>query len=165
MVGEIVVRQDGTAPSTQTVVRRLLEGLYSGGDLPLSETLLAPDYVGDSSESSERYVGPEGGKAHVRMLRSAIRGLDLHIDAFSQDGERFEVAWTARGTQEGRFAGVDPVLVVGAPGEEPHGPAIAVRGVISGRVRDGRVRDSHMVWDHDALRRQLGGPADAAGGE
>lgn len=140
----------------RVVIRRLFERVYSKGDLSLVEELVASDFVGTSNESSERYLGPAGVKTHVSRLRGAFFGFTIEIEDISLDGDTFEVTWTARGTHERRFLGVDPTCPIGRAGEEPHGSRIAVGGVTRGTITNEEIHESEMVWDVKTLRHQLG---------
>lgn len=146
----------------RAVVRRLFERVYSKGDLSLVDELVATDFVGYSTETADAYLGPEGVKTHMSRLRAAFHGFTIDVDAIHVEGDTFEVAWTARGVQERRFLGVEPTCTIGRAGEEPRGTRIAVPGVATGRITNGKIHESEMVWDVEVLRNQLGASAEDA---
>lgn len=155
-------RREQVRETNQAVVRRLFECVYSKGDLELVDDLVTPDFVGYSAESSEAYLGPKGIRRHVIGLRAAFRGFTVELDGFHAEGDTFEASWTARGTHERRLLDIEPTCTVGRPGEEPHGNRIAVSGVATGTVRNGKVRENAMDWDVGELRRQLGSSVEDA---
>lgn len=148
--------RDRDRDRNRAVIRSFFERVYSKGDLSLVDEVVASDFVGSSNESSERYLGPAGVKTHVSRLRRAFYGFTIEIDDLSLDGDTFEVTWTARGTHERRFLGVDPTCTIGRAGEEPHGSRIAVGGVTRGTVTNEEIQECEMVWDVKTLRHQLG---------
>lgn len=162
MANKSTVRRERVRETNRAVVRRLFECVYSKGELELVDDLIAPGFVGYSAESSETYLGPEGIKTHVVGLRASLHGFAIEIDDFHAEGDTFEVSWTARGTHERRLLGIEPTCTVGRAGEEPRGNRIAVSGVATGTVRNGKVRENAMVWDVGELRRQLGSPVEGA---
>ncbi|MFB6302347.1 MAG: ester cyclase [Haloferacaceae archaeon] len=156
MPSKLSPKHDRIRNEARAVVLRLFERGYSKGELSLVTELVASDFVGYSTESSEAYLGPEGIKTHITRLRTAFHGFTIEIDDLQVEGDAFEVFWTAHGTHERRFMGVKPTCNIGQVGEEPHGNRIAVSGVTTGIVRNGKIHESEMVWDTKDLRRQLG---------
>ena len=140
----------------EAVVRILFERVYSKGELNVVDELIAPDFVGHWSGPADAYLGPDGVKAHVRQFRTAFNGFAVGIDQLRVARDAFEVHWTARGTHERPFEGVEPTCDIGRAGEEPHGNRIAISGVTRGTVTNGRLRESTTVWNEEDLRRQLG---------
>lgn len=155
-------KHDQVRDEDRAIVRRLFERVYSTGDLSLVDELVASDFVGDSTESSEAYLGPEGMKSHVSRLRGVFYGFTIEIDDLHVEDDTFEVSWIARGTHERRFLGIEPTVNVGQAGDEPHGNRIAVSGVATGTLTNGEIRENRIIWDEETLRRQLGGSVEGA---
>lgn len=162
MPGKSSSKRDRDRDEDRAVVRRLFEQVYSKGDLSIVDELVASDFVGYSTESSDTYHGPDGVKTHMSRLRAAFHGFTIEIDGLHVEGNTFEVSWTARGTHERRFLGVEPTCTVGQAGEEPHGNQIAVPGVTTGTIANGKIHESKMIWDVAALRHQLGSSVEIA---
>lgn len=150
------------ADEDRAVVHRLFERVYSKGELNLIDELVASDFTGYSTESSDLYLGPVGVKTHVRRLRTAFHGFTIEIDDLYVEGDTFEGSWTARGTHEQRYVGVEPTCTIGQAGEEPHGNRVTVTGVASGTIRNDKIHELRMRWDVETLRRQLGSSTEAA---
>lgn len=140
------------------LIRHCLERVYSNGELSLVNQLVAPDFVGESNESSAAHLGTEGVKAHVIQLRRTLNGFTITVDGLRLEGDTFEVSWTACGAHERRFLGIDPTCNIGQAGEEPHGNRIAVAGLTTGTISDGKIKTFRMSWDVEALRHQLASP-------
>lgn len=157
-----------TSHSTQTdtrlahadaaVVHRLFERVYSKGELLHVDDIVAPAVVLYSDELREAYVGSDGIGTHVKRLRRAFHGFTMEVDALHLSGESFVAEWTARGSHERPFMGVEPTCIVGGPGTEPHGKRIEVSGVAAGTIRNGVLTECRLEWDLATLRRQLGAP-------
>lgn len=156
MPNESTTKCDQVADENRAAVRSLFERVYSKGELNLIDDVVTSDFIAESTESSHAYLGPGGMRAHVIRLRAAFRGFTIGIDDLHVQGDTFEVSWTARGTHERRFRGVDPVCDLGRVGEEPRGNRLAVSGDTRGTVRNGKIHESRMVWDAEELRHQLG---------
>lgn len=140
----------------KAIIRRFIERVYSKGELIHVNDLVASDCIGYSTATADPYLGPEGIKIHVKQLRRAFHGFTMEIDDLHREGDTFEVSWTARGTHERRFLGLDPTCNIGQPGEEPKGYQLAISGVTTGTIKSGKIHQSTMVWDGEELRRQLG---------
>lgn len=131
----------------EAVVRLLFERVYSKGELSRIGDIVTPDFSGESTDSPTTLLGPDGFRSHVLRLRTTFYALTMEIDELHVQGDTFVVSWTARGSQERRFQGVDPMITIGQVGEEPHGNHVALSGETRGVIRDGRIHESRMVWD------------------
>lgn len=156
MPSESTTKRSQVADENRAAVRSLFERVYSKGELNLIDDVVASDFIAESTESSRASLGPGGIRAHAIRLRTAFHGFTIGIDDLRLQGDTFEASWTARGTHERRFRGIDPRCDLGRVGEEPHGNRIAVSGETSGTIRNGKIGEIRMVWDAEELRRQLG---------
>jgi hypothetical protein len=141
-------------------IRYLFDQVYSKGDLGIINEITARDFVGCSTEAEDTYHGPEGLREHVIRLRTAFFGFTIEIEKIERDGLLWEVSWTARGTHERPFLGVEPTCIIGQAGAEPHGKRITVSGISDVTVRDRMIRHHDMRWDMNRLRRELGRPTE-----
>lgn len=141
-------------------IRWLFERVYSKGELGVADDIATRDFVGCSTEADSAYHGPKGLKEHVIRLRTAFFGFTIEIETIERHGLVREVAWTARGTHERPFLGVEPACIIGQAGEEPHGTRIAVPGTSDVTVEDESVRHHDMRWDVSRLRGELGRPTE-----
>lgn len=146
---------------SEAVVTYLFERVYSKGECHRIDDVIASDAIGYSPDARQPTVGPGGFRSHVVRLRTAFDGFTVEIENLRVRGDTFRVAWTATGTHERRFHGVEPTCNVGRVGEEPHGNRIRIAGETSGTVRNGRIETITTTWDATELRRQLGASIDA----
>lgn len=155
MLSESIPGRDRVGDENKTSVRDLLERVYSKGELHLVDELVASDFVGYSTESGDAYVGPQGIRKHVIRLRTVFHGFAIETDELHVDDDTFEASWTARGTHERQFLGIDPTCNIGQAGEEPHGNRITVSGIITGTIENRKIHESEMAWDVEGLCYQL----------
>lgn len=139
---------------TEEVLHRLFERVYSEGDLTVAGDVVATDFEGRCSGTTEPFHGIAGVKEHASRLRSAFVGLTVEIDDLRRTPEGFQARLTAEGRFERPFAGVEPTCVIGRAGEEPRGPTVTIAGDVSGRVTGGALSGFDIEWDIDALRNQ-----------
>lgn len=142
-----ITNRSQTDNRNHAVVRSLFERIYSKGELSRIDEVVTPDFTGESTESPHRFIGPAGLKSHVLRLRTTFYAFTMVINELHVRDDAFTVSWTARGTQEQRFQGVDPMITIGQVGEEPHGSLVTVSGETTGVIRDGRIHESRMVWN------------------
>jgi predicted SnoaL-like aldol condensation-catalyzing enzyme len=89
----------------RAVVRRLLEELWSGGDLALADELFAPDFLHHNAPPGTP-LGPVGQRAFVAHMRERMPRMRTTIDDLLAEGELVAARWTRR------YAGPDGAEVV-----------------------------------------------------
>jgi predicted ester cyclase len=113
------------------------------------ERLRAPRLPGGEPEA-----GAEGQKQIAAAFRSAFPDLTWEIDFVLADGDLVAGRWTATGTHEASWAGV-----------EPTGRSMRFSGINVFRFADGKVVE---IWNHRddlGLMQQLGAPVYAGAAE
>lgn len=148
---------EDTGEAAGRAVRQLFEQVYSKGRLSAIEDLIAAGFTGTSTVAGEPIEGPAGVSEHVAWLHTVFHGFRMEIESLAVDGNGFEVVWTARGSHERRFLGVEPACVIGRAGQEPRGTRIVISGRATGTVQDGTIQACRLHWDTTALENQLGG--------
>ena len=128
----------------KALARRFIEEVANRGNLAIADELFAPDF-----EVRDAVVPAAPGPAGVKQVFAAVRTAfpDFHetLEDVLADEDRVMVRWTARGTQQGPFAGIAPT-----------GKAVLWRGVFILRVKDGRFVEMWQVHDTLGLLQQLG---------
>jgi predicted SnoaL-like aldol condensation-catalyzing enzyme len=99
-----------TLDDHKAIARRLLEDLWSTGDLEIADELFTDDFLHHSvPEGTPR--GPEGQKEFIPAVRAMAPGLRIVIDDMIAEGDRVAARWTGTRTGEGgaavTYAGVD----------------------------------------------------------
>lgn len=129
----------------QKVSRRMLEEIWTKGNLDKCEELLTSDYVNHDAASPEVPPGIEGVKRNVTMYRSAFPDLSFTIDEQFASGDRVATRWTAKGTHKGELLG-----------NAPTGKVATVTGLSIDRFVGGKIAEGWTSWDSLSLMRQLG---------
>ncbi|HUG13500.1 MAG TPA: ester cyclase [Thermomicrobiales bacterium] len=82
-----------TIEDHKAVARRLLEELWSGGDVAMADELFTAGFLHHSApEGTPR--GPEGQKQFIPMIRAMVPGLRIQIDDTIAEGDRVAARWT-----------------------------------------------------------------------
>ena len=133
-----------TQENNKAIVRYLIDGLFTEGDLGAVDTYLAPDFVMHDPPlgvSADR----EGMRTAGEMIRKAFPDWhsDLHMLVAEDDMvvERF----TASGTHQGELMGA-----------EPTGKTVLLKGINIFRVREGHIAEWWSRLDELGLLQQLG---------
>ena len=92
----------------ETVVRRLIEEGFNGGNLDVVEELNADELVEHQKFGPNHAGGSDGVKAVVSSLRSAFSDFHLEIEDLAVDGDKVWVRMTGSGTNDGSFMGNPP---------------------------------------------------------
>jgi predicted ester cyclase len=97
--------------SHKAVVRRLLEELWSTGNLDLADDLFTNDFLHHSAPHGTPR-GPEGQKLFIPAVRAQVPGLRITIDDLIAENDRVAARWTGTFDADGQprsYAGVDIV--------------------------------------------------------
>jgi predicted ester cyclase len=94
----------------RALARRLLEDLWSTGNLDLVDQLFSADFLHHSvPDGTPR--GPQGQRQFVPMVRAQVPNLRIVIDDLIAEGDRVAARWTGSYTTEGgerrSYGGVD----------------------------------------------------------
>jgi predicted SnoaL-like aldol condensation-catalyzing enzyme len=79
----------------KAVTRRLLDELWSGGDLALADELFAPDFRHHNAPS-DIPPGPAGQRAFLTLMRARMPNMQTSIEDLFAEGDRVAVRWTRR---------------------------------------------------------------------
>jgi steroid delta-isomerase-like uncharacterized protein len=131
-----------TDDNKQLVAMRFRE--LDRGNLAVLDELFAPDYV-LHFPGAEAPLDLEQTKQLYAALYAALPDLEHTIEEQVAEGDKVVTRWTARGSHRGEL--------LGRPGT---GSRIAFAGINIYRVLDGRLVESHVVWDVIGIAVQLG---------
>jgi len=133
-----------SAEDNKAIVRRFYEEL-SKGDMAAADALIATSVV-DHDENLETAVrGPKSFKQMATSLRSSFPDICFTIEDEVAEGDKVDVRWTMRGTQEGEFMGV--------PGS---GKQVTGAGMHFLRLAGGKIVEIWVNRDELGMMRQLG---------
>ena len=136
------------------IERRLAEEVWTAGKLDVIDELIAPDLIGYSPTDGEIH-GPDGFRELVERYRSAFSNIEFRNDRVIAEGDWVAVSWTARGTHTGELMGIAPT-----------GRDVTTTGMSFDRIADGKIAESHGLFDALGMLQQLGAiPAGMASAE
>ncbi len=129
----------------ETVLRRLIDEGFSGGNLDVADELVADDVVEHQSFGPDHPTGSEGVKSVMASLRRAFSDFRLEIVDLVVDGELVWSRNVGSGTNDGPFMG-----------HPPTGRAMQIEVFDVVRVRDGKIVEHWGVPDRLGALFQLG---------
>ncbi len=89
--------------ANEALARRFFDEVWTAGRYEAVDELVATDHV--HHISGEDIGGPEQVKAMAREMREGFPDLAFTLEDVVSAGDKVAVRWTARGTNDGRFAG------------------------------------------------------------
>jgi len=125
------------------LMRRGIEEMWSRGNDPVVDELIASDFVGHSPP--DQIHGPAGVKHYFATLRTAFPDIHFTIEDQIAEGDRVVTRWTARATHTGEYQGIPPT-----------GKQSVVTGITIDRVAGGKVVEGWTNFDLLGLLQQLG---------
>jgi steroid delta-isomerase-like uncharacterized protein len=133
-----------SAEENKAIARRLNDEVWTKGKLDVIDELIAPDFVGSSPTDGE-FHGPDGFRQLVERYHSAFSGIEMRVERIVAEADWVATNWTARGTHSGELMGI------AATGREA-----TVSGMQFSRVHDGKLVESHGLFDALGMLQQLG---------
>lgn len=113
----------------ETIVRRVIEEAWTGGELSVIDELVAPAYV--RRVPGGTVTGVAGFRQRIAAMRAGFPGFATQVDEIFADGERGVVCWTATST-----------------GRKP------LSGMTWFRVASGKLVEEWELFDRQELREQ-----------
>ena len=144
-----------SAEENKTVVRRIMEEVFSKGDLSVVDELVDDEYVdatGGVHGPGGKY-GRDGFKQIITGLRAAFPDLQASVDDLIAEGDKVMCRWTTRGTHQGPLGGISPT-----------GKQVTVTGISVYRLANGKIAERWASWDTLGMMEQLGVVARAGQG-
>jgi predicted ester cyclase len=99
---------EAVSEENKTLSRRVLEEVFSAGNLDVVDEIFSEDHVHHDPAMPEEGHGRERIKEFASMYRSAFP--DMHIEIADQiaEGDRVATRWRGTGTHEGDLMGIIP---------------------------------------------------------
>ncbi len=129
----------------KTIVRRMLEEVWNGGNLAVVDEIVATDYVGHDPSYPQPIRGPEGFKQWVMTARMAFPDFHITVEDLLAEGDRVVGRITMRGTHNGELAGLPPT-----------GQSVEFSGIFVRRLEGDKFIEGWDMADMLGLLRQLG---------
>jgi steroid delta-isomerase-like uncharacterized protein len=133
-----------TTQRNKEIVHRFIDA-WNEADFEVIDDLVAADARHhDPMDPPDLPRGLAGEKRLLERYQSACPDARLEIEDLLAEGDRVAVRWTATGTHEGEFMGV-----------EPTGNEVTITGFEVTEVGDGEIVESWSLFDALGLLRQL----------
>jgi steroid delta-isomerase-like uncharacterized protein len=132
------------AEEAKALERRIADEVWTQGKLDVIDEVISPDFVGFSPTDGE-FHGPDGFRQLVERYHSAFSGVEMRIERLVAEADWVAANWTARGTHSGELMGIQPT-----------GREATVEGMQFSRIRDGKLVESHGLFDALGMLQQLG---------
>jgi steroid delta-isomerase-like uncharacterized protein len=133
------------ATENKSISRRVLEDVFTKGDLGVIDQLLASNHVNHDPANPPGLQGPEGFRQIVTMYRTAFPDLRITVDEQFGEGDRVVTRWTATGTHRGPLGDLQPT-----------NRRVTITGIAIDRLAGGRIAESWVNWDSAGMMQQLG---------
>ena len=127
------------------IVRRLLQDVWSSGDLALVDEIFTTNFIRHGPALEGEVRGSDGLKRLVSMYRATYPDLRITLEDQTAEGALIVTRWTARGTHRGELMGIAPT-----------GKQITVPGVIIDRAAGGKIDAEWAYYDALGMLQQLG---------
>jgi steroid delta-isomerase-like uncharacterized protein len=135
---------DTSESEAVTLARRLINEVWSQGDLDAIDELVAEDYV-DYYEGAENVHGRDELKDYVSGLRESFPDFGKEIKEIVADGDSVALRFMATGTHEGVYEGI-----------EPTGDPMSFAGSIFFHIEDGEITATYESADTWGMMEDLG---------
>lgn len=132
------------AEAAKALARRIADEVWTQGKLEVIDEVIAEDFVGLNPTDGE-IRGRDGFRQLVERYRSAFPDTTMRITGIVAEGNVVASHWRATGTHTGELMGIAPT-----------GREVTVEGTVIDRVEDGRIVESHGVFDALGLLQQIG---------
>ena len=113
----------------KAVMRRFYEEFVNAGNLAVAEEIIAPEAFEQTRV----------------MMYAGLPDLRWIIEEMISEGDKVAERLTARGTHEGEFMGVAPT-----------GKRVEFQGIVTVRIREGKISENRGMPDMLGLLQQLG---------
>lgn len=131
----------------KALLRRIFDEGLSGGNLTAADQWFTPNFVHHSPgpPAPGAPPGPETFRQNTARIRAAFPDIAYTFEDLIAEEDKVVARWTARGTHQGDFRGIDPT-----------GKQMTLSGMTIARFSGGRVAEWWFTSDQLGLLQQLG---------
>ncbi|ARS90336.1 ester cyclase [Natrarchaeobaculum aegyptiacum] len=127
------------------LVRRDPEEIWTDGSLEVIDDIFADSFVLHDPAAPDDPRDRDAYRSYVESYREAFPDVEYEVEDVIADDDRVALRYTARGTHEGSFMGL-----------EPTGDHVEVSGVEIYRVEDEEIVEMWTNYDALGLFQELG---------
>jgi steroid delta-isomerase-like uncharacterized protein len=129
----------------KTLARKVYEECFTKGKLDLVDEIYSKDCAFHDPVFPQMGAGAESMRRHIQMCRNAFPDLRFTVNDIIAEKDEVVIHWTATGTQQGQFLGVQPT----------HRNA-SVTGTSICRIKNGKIFEQFADWNLLTMLEQLG---------
>src|SRR3712207_4735887 len=137
-----------SAEENKAIVQRLTDEVFNENNWDALNEIIASDFV-DHAAHPDQDPGPESFKQNLINVREAFPDYHTTNEDLIAEGDKVVARWTARGTHQGKFIGVEGEV-------PPTGDQVTVSGTTTYKVANGKLVEQWAHWDHLGMLQQLG---------
>ncbi len=130
--------------------RRFIEEAFNNGELGVIDEIAADDFIDHDPMAGDQ--DREGAKQSLAGYRQAFPDLHCTIEDIVDAGDKVGYRWSANGTVENEFMGLEPTHEKGDP----------IKGITIDRYEGNKCVESWSQWDSLTFMRDLGAIPGAA---
>jgi steroid delta-isomerase-like uncharacterized protein len=131
--------------SNKEIARRFMDECWSQGKLDAIRELVTEECSFHDPVFPSLAPGAESIQRHISTCRSGFSDLRFNIEDTIAERDEVVLHWTARGTHNGQFMGLQPT-----------GKNATVSGTSIFRIDDGKIAEQWADWNLMSLMEQLG---------
>lgn len=131
--------------NNKEIVRRLYKEVWNERRFQVAKELLSSTHALVDPIFTGSSVGPPAYLGQAHRLIDAFPDLRFHIDELLCEKDKVVVSWVASGTHRGELMGFPAT-----------NRKISITGITIHQLADGKILDSHAVWDAYCLYHQIG---------
>ncbi len=130
--------------------RRFIEEAFNHGELGVIDEIAADDFIDHDPMAGDQ--DREGAKQSIAGYRQAFPDLHCTIEDIIDAGDKVVYRWSANGTFENEFMGLQPT----------HEKRDPIKGITIDRYEGSKCVESWSQWDSLTFMRDLGAIPEAA---
>jgi len=131
--------------NNKDIARRVIEEGFNKHDLRIVDELLTIDALIHDTDAPTVGKGPEGLKRSMQPYLTAFTDMKLQIERDLSDGDYVVQFVRSRGTHTAPLGGIPAT-----------NKKVDVTGIITSKLKDGKVVETWLLFDQLGLMKQLG---------
>jgi steroid delta-isomerase-like uncharacterized protein len=140
-----MAQQNQNTEQNKQVVQRFVEECWNRGNLNKASEFLADQVRFNDPVFPNLSPGIQNIKNHIEGTRKAFPDLKITIDDTIAERDEVVLHWTARGTHQGQFLGMQPTQ-----------RKVTIDGTSIYRLEGAKIAESHANWNLATMMAQLG---------
>ena len=129
----------------KTIARRIVDESWTKHNPGILDGLVSNDAILHDPQTPTVVKGPQGAKSTLATYLRAFPDLKISIEREIADGDYVVQHLLATGTNTGEFNGIPPT-----------GKRTSTTGVVTSKIKDGKVIEAWSLFDNLGLLQQLG---------